>query len=162
MQLSRNFQLSEFPCSDRATPGEIAQLRHLVGTVLQPTRDRWGPIRPTSWRWWSDGCVPRVGDHSAGAVDFVPLRATTAQVARWMGENLHGRFGKVLDEHDHIHVTPPGVGEGKVYTLARNGEWVELELEYGSGGGTRHAGGGWGLALILVAALALSSGPRRK
>lgn len=74
-----------------------------------------------------------------------------------MGENLHGSFGKVLDEHDHIHVTPPGVGGGKVYTLGSNGEWVELELRYGTGGGTRYAGGGFGLAFLLVAALALGS-----
>lgn len=74
-----------------------------------------------------------------------------------MGENLHGRFGKVLDEHDHIHVTPRGVGSGKVYTL-RDGEWIELELEYGGNGrGPIYAGGGWGLAFLLVAALALGS-----
>lgn len=163
MRLSRNFDLEEFPCWERSTPAERAGLEELARTVLQPVRDRWGPVVPTSWGWWRNGCAPRTGDHAAGAVDFVPLHATTRQVARWMGENLHGRFGKVLDEHDHIHVTPPGVGGGRVYTLGPDGGWVELELIYGSTPPTHYAGtpNPGGALLALALALLLLKRPRR-
>ena len=154
-QLSRDFRLSEWPCWELASAVEVAQLQQLTRDVLQPARDRWGAIRPTSWRWWRDGCRPRTGDHAAGAVDVVPLAASTREVARWLGEHRHGRFGRVLDEGDHLHITPPGVGDGKVYAMRPDGSLVELELRYGTGrasGGRDWAAAGLLLVALLVAA----------
>ncbi len=43
-------------------------------------------------------------------MDFVPRRAGVTQVWRWMGANLRGMYGSLINERDHIHVTRPGIG----------------------------------------------------
>ncbi len=112
-QLSRHFRLSSFPCWELATPADALNLRWTVLNLLQPTADRWGPLTVTSWRRWTrNDCADlRTGDHAdAGTVDFVPQRATVEQVWNWMGGELRGKYGSLINERDHIHVTRPGVG----------------------------------------------------
>lgn len=113
LQLSRSLRLSAWPCWQRATADDLPALRWTAENILQPTVDRWGPLYLTSWRYWrSSGCIDaRTGDHAdAGTVDFVPASASVEDVWRWMGANLKGRYGSLIEERDHIHVTRPGVG----------------------------------------------------
>lgn len=126
-RISRNFVLSEFSGWQTATAGEILRLEEFVHSVLQPIRDRWGVIIPTSWRTWSSG-EPRTGAHAQGAVDFVPAEAPMMDVHMWAAYNLRGRYGEIIDERDHIHVTPPGVGgDGEVLVEYREGEYAAVD-----------------------------------
>lgn len=112
-QLSPSFRLSSFPCWELATAAQALMLRSTVLGILQPVVDAWGPITVTSWnRWTRNDCRDlRTGDHAdAGTVDFAPRRASVARVWSWMGANLRGRFGSLINERDHIHVTRPGIG----------------------------------------------------
>lgn len=112
-QLSTDFRLSSAPCWDRATVADALAFRWTALNILQPTADRWGPLAITSWRHWTrDNCRDaRTGDHGdGGTVDFVPRRASIARVANWMAANLRGRYGSLINERDHIHVTRPGIG----------------------------------------------------
>ena len=111
--LTPSLRLSSFPCWQKATAADAVYMRWLAVNLLQPVIDRWGPIVLTSWKWWfRSGCNdPRTGDHAdAGTVDFVPQRASVEDVWQWMGANLRGRWGSLIHERDHIHVTRPGVG----------------------------------------------------
>lgn len=66
-QLSANFWLHEFPCYQKATEAQVGRLKETVQRVLQPFRNYIGrPVVPTSWMWWSSGCVPRVKSHNPG------------------------------------------------------------------------------------------------
>lgn len=112
-QISRSFRLSSAPCWERATAADALAFRWTAINILQPTADRWGPLAITSWTHWTrDNCRdPRTGDHEdGGTLDFVPRRASVGDVWRWMGANLRGRYGSLINERDHIHVTRPGIG----------------------------------------------------
>ncbi len=112
-RLSPSLRLSSFPCWEKATAADAVKMRWLAVNVLQPVIDRWGPVTLTSWKWWfNSGCKSaRTGDHGdAGTVDFVPTGASIEDVWRWMGANLRGRWGSLIHERDHIHVTRWGVG----------------------------------------------------
>lgn len=112
-QLSPDFRLSSAPCWERATVADALAFRWTAINILQPTADAWGPLQITSWRHWTkDNCrEARTGDHAdGGTVDFVPRRATVSRVASWMAANLRGRYGSLINERDHIHVTRPGIG----------------------------------------------------
>jgi len=158
-QLSRNFWLREFPCWERATDADVAELQQTVARVLQPARDTFGRIKPTSWRWWSSGCTPRTGAHEhGGTVDVVPLDADPFTVFEWMKTTLlpSGYIGRLIYEPDwwlqggpepagstdrkvqgeHIHVAPwtamVELGETEIMAL------VETEpntYAYAGGGG---------------------------
>lgn len=119
-QLSANFWLHEFPEWEKATEADVARLKSTVQQVLQPTRNRWGRVRPTSWRWWSGG-VPRDGAHRhGGTVDFVTLDAPMREVAswgveallpsgyigRWIWEPERGETSSTPAQGEHIHVAP--------------------------------------------------------
>ena len=109
-QLGANFWLREFPCWEIASEADVAGLAETVRDRLQPARNEFGRLVPTSWRWWSKGCVPRVGAHAdARTVDFVPQDAPIPAVHAWMAANV--AYGEVIDEFNHIHVTAPGVGD---------------------------------------------------
>ena len=112
-QLSRSIRLSSFPGWELATAADALKARWTALNILQPTIDRWGPIRLTSWRRWSrdNWRDLRTGDHAdGGTVDFVPRRASVPRVWNWMGANLRGKYGSLINERDHIHVTRPGIG----------------------------------------------------
>lgn len=136
VQLSPDIRLSSFPCWERATAAEALAARWTARNILQPVIDRWGPIHISSWtRWRADGCArARTGDHAdGGTVDFVPVHADVATVWRWMGPNLAGRYGSLINERDHIHVTRPGVGvaPGAVEFLNEPTEGVYIPARLG-------------------------------
>lgn len=124
-QLARNFWLHEFPCYREASERQVDALEETVARVLQPARDRWGRIRPTSWLWWSSGCTPRDGAHDPGGphpgtVDFVALDADTREVWEWGRHNIlpAGYVGRWIYEPEfrdaegrkiqgeHVHAAP--------------------------------------------------------
>jgi len=127
------FRWGEFPCWERATAADRARLVETVRRVLVPVRERWGPVIPTSWMWWRDGCVRRGGAHSkGGTVDFVVPGADLKDVHRWGIDTLlrQGYIGRWIYEPEtetqgeHIHVAPIrdmieafGAGESSVLAL---------------------------------------------
>lgn len=124
-QLARNFWLHEFPCYELADERQVEALQETVARVLQPARDRFGRIKPTSWLWWSDGCTPRDGAHDPdgphpGTVDFVALDAPTRDVWEWGRDAIlpAGYIGRWIYEPrfedelgrkiqgEHVHAAP--------------------------------------------------------
>ena len=127
-RLSENFQLHEFPGWEIASEPDVERLQQTVDLVLQPARDQWGPIRPTSWIYWSGGS-PRTGAHAdPGTVDFVPLMAGIEQVFAWVGRSIVplGYIGRLINERDHIHMQPrlPGM-EVQVLREPTEGVYVD-------------------------------------
>lgn len=130
MRLGPNFTLEEMPCYQSATPAQIERLRETVAEVLQPVRDRWGPVKVSSWGWWSSGCTPRTGSHAHGAVDFYTTQADLYQVFRWGVNELvpRGYVGRWIYEPHvpgvqgaHIHMAPAAAmleAFGDPYTMA--------------------------------------------
>lgn len=119
-QLSEHFWLREFPCYEHASEADVVRLRETVARVLQPIRNRWGRVIPTSWMHWRDGCEPRTGAHAGGGtVDFVTADADLREVFEWGRTALlpTGYVGRWIYEPDrspaegqpqdeHIHVAP--------------------------------------------------------
>jgi len=110
--LGPNFTLGEFPCFEKATASDVSKLAATVQWVLQPIRNRWGPVVPTSWMWWRKGCTPRTGAHSGGGtVDFVVPGANLRTVFDWGVYNLDFSYvGRWIyepatpDQGEHIHM----------------------------------------------------------
>lgn len=119
-QLSGDFWLREFPCYQKASEADVAKLHETVVRVLQPIRDRWGRVVPTSWMHWRDGCDPRDGAHAGGGtVDFITRDADLREVFEWGRIHLlpTGYVGRWIYEPDraapegtpqdeHIHMAP--------------------------------------------------------
>jgi len=114
-QLSSSFWLHEFPCWELATSEDVERLKETCARVLQPVRNRFGKVVPTSWKWWSSGCTPRTGSHSAGGtVDFITPDADLWEVFEWGATYLlpSGYIGRWIYEPqtpqqgEHIHMAP--------------------------------------------------------
>lgn len=146
-----------------ASPIQLANLRDLVDNILQPIRDRFGPVVPTSWTVYSSG-APRTGAHATGgAVDFQVPGASLEDVHRWAAGALWGRFGELGREPHHIHVTlPPIGGTNDVWVKDQAGNYTRPPWFYELPG--IQVGGGsadpswWALAAL---ALLLYSGARQ-
>lgn len=115
MRLGPNFTLEEMPCWRYASSEDVARLEETVRRVLQPIRDRWGPVVVTSWRWWSSGCRERTGAHAAGGtVDFITPDADLTDVFAWgISQPWRDYVGRWIYEPavpghqgEHIHVAP--------------------------------------------------------
>lgn len=113
MQLTKNFKLEEFIRSETAKklgianqPGEeeIARLGLLCANVLQPARDRWGPIQITSG-FRCPALNAAVGgepdsQHLLGeAGDGRPVAATAQELVTWIRREL---------EYDQVILYPDG------------------------------------------------------
>ena len=130
-QLSRDFWLHEAPCWARATETDVAKLYETAARVLQPTRNKFGPVHLTSWMWWTDGCTPRTGSHSqGGTVDFVVAGGQTLAAWEWGNTYLmpSGYIGRWIYEPEtalqgeHIHMSPRAdmlaeYGDGRIQAL---------------------------------------------
>lgn len=172
--ITRNFRWNEFSGWERANAEELVRLTALVNLILQPLRDVAGPIHISrgGWLYSRDGVTRRTGPHGQGAaVDFVPGDVRMEDAWRWLGSQFHAdpvRYGELLLEVDHIHVTLPGFGGwGETLRELPDGtfaaedpstwgppaDWaVALELQYEQAAGAR-----WGI-LALVAAVTLTRG----
>lgn len=153
--LSGNFALHEFEGWERASETQVEALQETVARVLQPIRNRFGRVRPTSWLYWSDG-TPRTGAHAqGGTVDFVTPDADLWEVFEWgktylLPSGFVGRW--IYEPHrtalegapqgEHIHMAPRGDmlaynGDGRIQALEETdeGRYV-LHSEYVDGLGT--------------------------
>ena len=120
MQLSKNFELSEFYMSATAirrgidnTPpaNDVEALKLLVANVLQPLRDKFGPIVVTSG-YRSKALNKAIGgattsQHSCGeAADIKIPGVKHAEVCKWIRNNL--QFDQLIYEFGEmgwIHVS---------------------------------------------------------
>ncbi|MGB8701290.1 MAG: D-Ala-D-Ala carboxypeptidase family metallohydrolase [Thermosynechococcaceae cyanobacterium] len=139
MQLTTNFALWELLVSDTAdrlgldnTPNdqEIANLRLLCQTILQPARDALGPIKINSG-FRSEAVNRAVGgvsnsDHRLGfAADVVPMNTGTQELAKWVVDNTSFdqvilEFGTVSNPN-WIHVSAAPRQRGQVLRATSQG-----------------------------------------
>lgn len=148
-QLSNNFWLHEFPGWDHPLTNErdVARLRESVQRVLQPIRNEFGPVVPTSWMRWSDGSA-RDGSHAhGGTVDFQTPSASLRDVASWGVTYLlpSGYVGRWIYEParaatdpggrqgEHIHMAPRaamlealGIGDIGAYNETSEGRYEPM------------------------------------
>lgn len=157
--LAGNFWLHEFSGWEQATEADVAALQETAQRVLQPVRQRFGKVVPSSWLYWSDG-TPRTGAHAyGGTVDFVTPNADLREVWEWGKTYLlpSGYIGRWIyeperaptDTHpgqgEHIHMAPVEdmvayVGDRKIQALEEvaEGQYV-VAREYFNGTGTELA-----------------------
>ena len=103
-RLAPNFTLGEFSGWWLAETEQLEKLQLLVDTILQPIRNRFGPVRVTSW------LRPGTAAHgTGGAVDFVPGAHPLPVVFQWARAQPLD-VGEFIDERDHLHATLPGIG----------------------------------------------------
>ena len=155
-----NFSLHEFPGWENATEAQVGILElEAVRSFLQPVRDRWGVIRPSSWMRWRDG-RPRTGAHAdPGTVDFVPAAASIPVVFQWI-RSSGLPYGKLIDERDHIHRTRPGTqgATQEAYVEYAEGSYASadvVEAGFPDGAGT------WGRPVELPGLSVSVAGPSR-
>lgn len=135
MRLSRDFTLQELTRTDTGlenAPGkpEVERLFYLVTYVLQPVRDRWGPLAVTSgYR------SPRVNrcvggapssQHLRGeAADVLPLEADIDTVFRWIVLSSSIRYAQMINEtrggSRWIHASLVGLGRPRQQSLVYDG-----------------------------------------
>ena len=111
MKLSENFTLQELTKSDTAIrlgiPNEpnsdqITKLQNLCETLLQPVRDKFGPVIVTSGYRSPDLCV-KIGSSinsqhcKAEAVDFEVPGTDNADLAYWIKDNIEGWDQMILE-----------------------------------------------------------------
>ena len=111
MKLSPNFTLQELTKSDTAIrlgiPNEpnsdqIAKLQNLCETLLQPVRDKFGPVIITSGFRSEQLCV-KIGSSinsqhaKAEAADFEVMGTDNAELADWIYKNLE--FDQLILEY---------------------------------------------------------------
>lgn len=117
VQLGADFWLHELPHWEEYSSADVARYGETVSRVLQPLRNRFGAIVPTSGRFWSDG-RPRTGAHAhAGTVDFTSPGTSLREVWEWGATYLvpAGYIGRWIYEPartganpqgEHIHMAP--------------------------------------------------------
>lgn len=123
MQLSENFSIAELTVTDTElynTPGqvELEKLLYLANYILQPVRNKFGPIRINSG-FRSKQVNEKIGgsatsQHCFGeAADIYPLQTSLEDVFQWIKENLV--FGQLIlerkEESRWLHVSLPRIGK---------------------------------------------------
>lgn len=138
VQLSENFQLSEFLRSDAAarkgipnTPSAtiIGNLTRVAG-ALEIVRNRFGPVLVSSGYRAPDvnaaiGGVSSSAHCFGQAVDFNVARTAPADVIRWIGKNLPS-FDQAIDEPGWAHLglfSPDGKRQRKQLLVMRGGKY---------------------------------------
>lgn len=139
-RLSANFWLHEFTGWERATEAQVRELEETVARVLQPIRNRFGKVIPTSWIAWSSGEL-RDGSHAeGGTVDFIvgDSGELTREAFEWGARYLipAGYIGRwiyeparaadpargVRRQGEHIHMAPvramvASIGDARIQVL---------------------------------------------
>ena len=120
MKLSKNFTVAELSKSEAATRqgidntpsmAVIDNLQQLVDNILQPIRDKFGPVIVTSG-YRSPAVNKAIGgsatsDHCKGyAVDFEVLGMDNKELALWIQDNL--KFTQLILEFYHKGVPDSG------------------------------------------------------
>lgn len=125
MKLTKNFTLGELCVTDTGLPNVpephvVDRLLLVAFYLLQPTRDRYGPLKINSgFRSLEVNHHPDVqgsgtSQHLRGeAVDMEPLEAEIEEVYAWMRDNLI--YGQIIFEDKKgkkwIHISLPRVGK---------------------------------------------------
>lgn len=121
MNLSEHFSLEEMTRTSTGLPnvpseGDIARLKGLCASVLEPIRAEWGPIRIDSGFRCHDvnekvGGVPSSQHCPGEAADIYPLEADLDIVYDWIVKASPLRFGQCIKEDKGrsrwIHVSLP-------------------------------------------------------
>lgn len=125
--VSANFRLGEFAgASKRAlTESDLPRIQWWADTILQPFRDIIGPVRITSYIRPED--VGKAHENGGG-IDIVPSNVSITEGFDLFRAHLHGRYGRVINERNHIHIARPGPERWAGYNVALNepteGEYV--------------------------------------
>ncbi len=133
MRLSKNFKLEEFSRSQTAEdlnisntiPEEIIpNIQELVDNVLQPVRDKFGPVIISSgYRCPKLNSVvggSKTSEHLAGkAADFIVVDTPLKTVAFWIIDNCE--FNQLILEYNKwLHCSYQFLNEKKVMTAESN------------------------------------------
>jgi len=133
LNLTPNFTLTEMTATNTGinnepTVVEAQKLLYLAQYILQPIRDKWGPVIVTSG-YRSFDVNKAVGgsetsQHMGGeAADIVPVKAIMEDVFVWMVDNL--TFGQAIFEQKGgdwwIHASLPRLGGQNQESLIYNG-----------------------------------------
>lgn len=144
MKLSENFTFEELVATDTGLPNdpgpaETQKLMYLANYVLQPVRDRWGPVTVTSG-FRSHAVNERVGgsptsQHRKGeACDIVPVEADLEEVYCWIVENSRISFGQcIYEKGEWIHVSLPRLsapnGEALIFDGRQYGPYGDVSYK---------------------------------
>ena len=146
MRLSKNFMLSELIRTSHRrfdnNPPQIVidRLEVLAVTLLQPVRDRWGPLWVTSG-YRCPELNSAIGGSSSSAhmfgcaADFVPIvKVPTREIVEWIVEASGLPFDQVIDEYSstsnwiHLGMPKPDRREPRRQALTmRGGEYCPFE-----------------------------------
>lgn len=136
MRLSRDFTSEELTATNTGLsnmPGhtELEKLLYLANYILQPVRDRWGPLIVTSG-YRSAAVNVRVGgspssQHLLGeAADLVPVSAGIDMVYRWLVLESGLSFAQAINEQKGkrrwIHVSLARLGHENNEVLEYDGD----------------------------------------
>ena len=135
MNLSPNFTLEELTATttglvNKPDEHEAENLQRLARELLQPIRDKWGPLRITSgFRSWPvNSAVGGVNtsQHCFGeAADFQPVHTDLDEVFCWIIKDSGLQFGQCINEsrggRRWIHISLPRKGHRNQEALVYNG-----------------------------------------
>lgn len=132
MHLAKNFSIAELTATKTGlynTPGqaELEKLLYLCQYILQPLRDKFGPVWITSG-FRSRQVNEKIGgaltsQHLLGeAADIVPIDAPIDDVFGWAKDNL--RYGQIIlekkDDARWIHISLPRVEKQNMQAMTFN------------------------------------------
>lgn len=138
MQLSKSFTLAELTVTKTGLPNvpgaeEVERLRWLAEEILQPIRDRFGPIRINSgFRTpavnLAAGSKTPSSQHIKGeAADIVPLEARLTEVFDWIVKESGLFFGQcILEKGTWIHISLPREGKPNQRAMIFDGKDYKL------------------------------------
>lgn len=134
MQLSKSFTLAELTVtktglSNVPGPEEIEKLQWLAEDILQPIRDRFGPIKVTSGFRTSEvnfaaGSKSPYSQHIKGeAADIIPQKARLTEVFDWIVKESGLFFGQcIIEKGTWIHISLPRQGKPNQQALVYDGK----------------------------------------
>lgn len=134
MQLSKSFTLEELTKTGTGLPNvpgaeEIAKLQWLAEELLQPIRDRFGPIKISSGFRSPEvnlavGSKTPYSQHIKGeAADIIPIDARLTEVFDWIVKESGLMFGQcILEKGVWIHISLPREGKPNQQALIFDGK----------------------------------------
>lgn len=134
MQLSKSFTLKELTATKTGLPNlpgheEIEKLQWLAEAILQPIRDRFGPIKITSGFRTPEvnlaaGSKTPYSQHIKGeAADLIPQEALLTTVFDWIVKESGLAFGQcIIEKGIWIHISLPREGKPNQQAMISDGK----------------------------------------